>query len=140
MAEGPPSTTCGGSLLSGHPSTLISASRLQRASSYGRDCKLGLSLRYSSSRFSSVPVSEGGGRDGGGKEREGGKRKEGGRERGREGERRGAGRREGIGREGGKGSLHAHQQRHGGCLMQVSNQFLLGSPRDCSLQPTGAAG
>ncbi len=56
MAEGPPSTTWGGSRLRGHPSTLIRASLLQRANSYGRDCRFWLSFKYSSSKFSSVPV------------------------------------------------------------------------------------
>lgn len=55
MKEGPPATICGGRWLRGQFSMLMMDSLLQRASSNGRLCRLGLSLRYSSSRFSSVP-------------------------------------------------------------------------------------
>lgn len=55
MKEGPPATICGGRWLRGQFSMLMMVSLLQRASSNGRLCRLGLSLRYSSSRFSSVP-------------------------------------------------------------------------------------
>lgn len=55
MKEGPPATIWGGRWLRGQFSMLIMDSLLQRASSNGRLCRLGLSLRYSSSKFSSVP-------------------------------------------------------------------------------------
>lgn len=56
MKEGPPATIWGGRWLSGQFSILMIESLLQRASSKGRLCRLGLSFKYSSSRFSSVPV------------------------------------------------------------------------------------
>lgn len=56
MKEGPPATIWGGRWLRGQFSMLMMDSLLQRASSNGRLCRLGLSLRYSSSRFSSVPA------------------------------------------------------------------------------------
>lgn len=59
MKEGPPATICGGRWLRGQFSMLIMDSLLHRASSNGRLCRLGLSLRYSSSKFSSVPRMEG---------------------------------------------------------------------------------
>lgn len=55
MKEGPPATIWGGRWLRGQFSMLMMDSLLQRASSNGRLCRLGLSLRYSSSKFSSVP-------------------------------------------------------------------------------------
>lgn len=55
MKEGPPATICGGRWLRGQFSMLMMDSLLQRASSNGRLCRFGLSLRYSSSKFSSVP-------------------------------------------------------------------------------------
>ena len=55
MKEGPPATIWGGRWLRGQFSMLMMDSLLQRASSKGRLCRLGLSLRYSSSKFSSVP-------------------------------------------------------------------------------------
>lgn len=60
MKEGPPATIWGGRWLSGQFSMLMMDSLLQRASSNGRLCRLGLSLRYSSSKFSSVPEDGGG--------------------------------------------------------------------------------
>lgn len=56
MKEGPPATIWGGRWLSGQFSILMIESLLQRASSKGRLCRLGLSFKYSSSKFSSVPV------------------------------------------------------------------------------------
>lgn len=56
MKEGPPATICGGRWLRGQFSMLMMDSLLHRASSNGRLCRLGLSFRYRSSRFSSVPV------------------------------------------------------------------------------------
>lgn len=56
MKEGPPATICGGRWLRGQFSMLMMDSLLQSASSNGRLCRLGLSFRYRSSRFSSVPV------------------------------------------------------------------------------------
>lgn len=55
MKEGPPATIWGGRWVRGQFSMLMMDSLLQRASSNGRLCRLGLSLRYSSSKFSSVP-------------------------------------------------------------------------------------
>ncbi len=56
MKEGPPATICGGRWLRGQFSMLMMDSLLQSASSNGRLCRLGLSFRYRSSRFSRVPV------------------------------------------------------------------------------------
>lgn len=56
MKEGPPATIWGGRWVRGQFSMLMMDSLLQRASSNGRLCRLGLSLRYSSSKFSSVPT------------------------------------------------------------------------------------
>lgn len=56
MKEGPPATIWGGRWLSGQFSMLMMDSLLHSASSKGRLCRLGLSFRYSSSRFSKVPA------------------------------------------------------------------------------------
>lgn len=58
MKDGPPATIWAGRWVRGQFSMLMMDSLLQRASSNGRLCRLGLSLRYSSSRFSSVPGDE----------------------------------------------------------------------------------